>query len=245
MAVINITSETWQKEVLTSKIPVVAGFWADWCHFCKRLDPVLDQLAEDFAGKVLFVKVNVDENPDIARKYGIQNLPTTKFLKSGRPCGEVTGAVPREQLKAEIEKIIGIKDPVEISSTLERKALVKTMTTVPSEPWGACIDAYVVASNLYFTSSHLLVDVTDKMWENSVASGLNRNFMELTRDSYKAIGVTYENALKAQGLNADGLGDKISDELERATCDIIKLYWTAMSNYIQNMQSLVKPYLRD
>ncbi len=247
MAIINVTAATWQRTVLASKLPVVAGFWASWCHFCKRLDPVLDQLSEDFDGRILFVKVNVAENPDLARKYGIHNLPTTKFLKSGRPSGEVVGAVPREQLKAEIEKVLGIQDPSEISSAFEKKTLIKARAESPvaNEPWDACVDAYAMASDLYFTSSHLLVDMMDRIWERSVASSYNQNIMDLTRNGYKAIGDTYANLLKSLGMDAEGVSEEVSAELERATCEMLKLYWNTVAKNVENMESLVRAYLRD
>jgi len=91
-------------EVLQSDIPVFVDFYADWCGPCKMMSPVIDQLAAEYEGKIKVGKVNVDENGDLAVKYGIMSIPIMVFFKNGQPVDRIVGAIPKPQMKARFEK---------------------------------------------------------------------------------------------------------------------------------------------
>jgi thioredoxin 1 len=106
----NATGATFANLVLASRTPVVVDFWAPWCPHCRTLDATLDELAAGMAGDVAFVKVNVDEEPDLARGLGVSSLPTLKLFCGGRQIGELMGARPKRQLESEIRQTIGVRD---------------------------------------------------------------------------------------------------------------------------------------
>ena len=85
-------------EVLLSSIPVFVDFYADWCGPCKMMSPVIDQLAAEYEGKIKVGKVNVDENNDLAVKYGIMSIPNMIFFKNGQPVDRIVGAIPKPQM---------------------------------------------------------------------------------------------------------------------------------------------------
>ena len=91
-------------EVLQSDIPVFVDFYADWCGPCKMMSPVIDKLAEEYAGKIKVGKVNVDENGDLAVKYGIMSIPNMVFFKNGEIADRVVGAIPKPAMKEKFEK---------------------------------------------------------------------------------------------------------------------------------------------
>ena len=91
-------------EVLQSDIPVFVDFYADWCGPCKMMSPVIDKLAEDYDGKIKVGKVNVDENGDLAVKYGIMSIPNMVFFKNGEVADRIVGAVPKPAMKEKFEK---------------------------------------------------------------------------------------------------------------------------------------------
>ena len=93
-------------EVLQSDIPVFVDFYADWCGPCKMMSPVIDKLAEEFDGKIKVGKVNVDENGDLAVKYGIMSIPNMVFFKNGEVADRVVGAIPKPAMKEKFEKNI-------------------------------------------------------------------------------------------------------------------------------------------
>ena len=93
-----------EAEVLQSDLPVFVDFYADWCGPCKMMSPVIDKLAEDYDGRIKVGKVNVDENGDLAVKYGIMSIPNMVFFKGGESVDRVVGAIPKPQMKARFEK---------------------------------------------------------------------------------------------------------------------------------------------
>ena len=98
------TESNFDAEVLQSDLPVFVDFYADWCGPCKMMSPVIDKLAEEFAGRIKVGKVNVDENGDLAVKYGIMSIPNMIFFKNGQPVDRIVGAIPKPQMKSRFEK---------------------------------------------------------------------------------------------------------------------------------------------
>ncbi len=104
--VVDVDSATWDREVIQSSVPAIVDFWAPWCPWCKRLMPDFDSLSNEFVGQLTFVKVNVDQGPEIASRYGVQTLPTLKFFCAGRPLAEIVGYLPRTSLKTQLEMML-------------------------------------------------------------------------------------------------------------------------------------------
>ena len=101
---IHVTEETFNAEVLQSDNPVLVDFWAPWCGPCRMVGPVIEELADEYAGRVKVVKLNTDENIDVAGEYGIQSIPTLAIFRAGRPVDGVLGAVPKSVLKELIDR---------------------------------------------------------------------------------------------------------------------------------------------
>ena len=101
-----VTADTFEAEVLKSEKPVLVDFYADWCGPCKMMSPVIDKLAEEFDGKIKVGKVNVDENGDLAVRYGIMSIPNMVFFKNGEVADRVVGAIPKPAMKEKFEKNI-------------------------------------------------------------------------------------------------------------------------------------------
>ena len=99
---IEITDANFE-EVINTDQPVLVDFWAEWCGPCKMIGPVVEELAEDFEGKAVIGKVNVDENPETAAKFGIRSIPTLLVLKGGEIVDKQVGAVPKNVLSQKIE----------------------------------------------------------------------------------------------------------------------------------------------
>ncbi|MCI2415406.1 MAG: thioredoxin [Candidatus Aramenus sp.] len=102
--VAHLTSETFDDFIRSHKVAIV-DFWAEWCAPCIILAPIIEELARDYP-QVGFGKLNSDENPDIASRYGVMSLPTVIFFKDGEPVDEVLGAVPREELEVRLKQLI-------------------------------------------------------------------------------------------------------------------------------------------
>ena len=104
--VIAFTDANFDSEVLQSNIPVLVDFWASWCAPCKAIAPLVDAVADEYAGKVKVGKVNVDENQATPGKYGVRGIPTIILFKNGAVLDQVVGAVPKSQLDALIAKAL-------------------------------------------------------------------------------------------------------------------------------------------
>ena len=98
-----LTSATFKDAIATATTPVLVDFWAPWCGPCKMIAPVLDELASEMQGKARFVKMNVDENPQVAGQFGIMSIPTLIVFKDGKPVNKLIGGQPKPQLKAFVE----------------------------------------------------------------------------------------------------------------------------------------------
>jgi thioredoxin 1 len=102
MALKHTNDHDFKKDVLEEKLPVLVDFSADWCGPCRVLTPIVEDLAKEYHGKMHFVKINVDDSPQVASKYSIMSIPTLMFFKDGKVSEQIVGALSKPQLKAKI-----------------------------------------------------------------------------------------------------------------------------------------------
>ena len=102
-AVQAITDTTFEADVSASPVPVLLDFWAEWCGPCKMISPVVEQTAASYGGQLKVLKVNVDENPQVARKFNVRSIPTLMLFKDGHPVATRVGALNKSQLAAFID----------------------------------------------------------------------------------------------------------------------------------------------
>jgi len=105
---LHVTDDAFEKTVLKSEVPVVVDFWAPWCGPCKMVAPILDKLAEEFAGKMLIAKVNTDDNPKWAQSYQVQGIPTMLFIADGKVVHQQVGALPEPMLRSVIDQFMDV-----------------------------------------------------------------------------------------------------------------------------------------
>lgn len=105
-APIHVTDSDFEKLVLGSEVPVVVDFWAPWCMPCRMIAPVLEKMAREFGDRALIAKVNTDENPQWAIKYGVQGIPTLLFVKDGAIEDRIVGVAPAGQIKERLNKLL-------------------------------------------------------------------------------------------------------------------------------------------
>ncbi|MFA9405043.1 MAG: thioredoxin [Anaerolineales bacterium] len=103
---INVTDAAFDEAVLQSELPVVVDFWAPWCGPCKMVGPILKQIADDYSGKLIVAKVNTDENPEWAMKFGVQGIPTMLFVSEGNVLHQQVGAVPEPFLREIVDTFL-------------------------------------------------------------------------------------------------------------------------------------------
>jgi thioredoxin 1 len=103
---IKVTDQAFEKTVLESSLPVIVDFWAPWCGPCKMVAPTLEKLAKEYAGELLVAKVNTDEDPEWAMKYGIQGIPTMLLIYNGKIVNRQVGALPEPMLRDIVEEFI-------------------------------------------------------------------------------------------------------------------------------------------
>jgi len=106
MATVNVTDATFDAEVKNSDIPVVVDFWAEWCGPCKMIGPALEELSEEYAGKVKIAKVNVDDNPNSPMQLGVRGIPALFMFKDGKVVSNKTGAAPKSVLNDWIKSAV-------------------------------------------------------------------------------------------------------------------------------------------
>ncbi len=101
--IVHVTDDTFEQEVLQSPQPVLVDYWAEWCGPCRMIAPLLDEIADEYAGRVKIAKLNVDENPNTPPRYGIRGIPTLMLFRNGEVEATKVGAVSKSQLTAFID----------------------------------------------------------------------------------------------------------------------------------------------
>ncbi|HEX5045436.1 MAG TPA: thioredoxin [Candidatus Polarisedimenticolaceae bacterium] len=102
--ILTLTDDNFDDQIKKVSGPVLVDFWAAWCGPCKMIAPSLEQLAGEMAGRATVAKVNVDENGDVANRFGIRSIPTLMIFKEGRVVDQIVGALPKEQIRRMVEK---------------------------------------------------------------------------------------------------------------------------------------------
>jgi thioredoxin 2 len=103
---VDVSDQTFGSEVLSYKGPALVDCWAPWCGPCKMIAPILDQLASNYAGQIKITKLNVDDNPMTASRYGIQSIPTMLLFKNGNQVDKIVGAVPKQEIEQWIQTVL-------------------------------------------------------------------------------------------------------------------------------------------
>ena len=103
---VELNDSNFEEEVLKSEIPVMVDFWAEWCAPCRIIAPVVEELAQEYEGKIKVGKMDVDQNSQTSMSYGIRSIPTLLFFKDGKPVDQLLGAVPKGQIEDKLTAIV-------------------------------------------------------------------------------------------------------------------------------------------
>ncbi len=103
---IEVNESNFKEEVLDSPIPVLVDFWAEWCVPCKMVEPIVEEIEKEKSGKLRVVRINVDDNQNIAIQYGIMSIPTLMIFSNGKLVDQIVGAVPKRVIEAKIDKVL-------------------------------------------------------------------------------------------------------------------------------------------
>jgi thioredoxin 1 len=106
---IHVSDAEFQEKVLDASTPVVVDFWAPWCGPCRMVAPILDELAKEYADKITIAKINTDENPEWAMKFGVQGIPTMLFVKDGELFDRMVGAAPKPFIKQRVDAMLSLE----------------------------------------------------------------------------------------------------------------------------------------
>jgi len=104
--VLELNAESFSTEVEDSLVPVLVDFWAEWCAPCRRLAPIVEELANEYTGKVKFCKVNVEEEGELAQRFGIRSIPTIIIFKDGKPVNQLIGLQPKVEISKVLDQLI-------------------------------------------------------------------------------------------------------------------------------------------
>lgn len=102
----HVTDDSFDQDVLAADKPVLLDFWAEWCGPCKMIAPLLDEIADEYSGKLKVVKINIDNNPNTPAKYGVRGIPTLLLFKGGEVSATKVGALTKSQLQAFIDEVL-------------------------------------------------------------------------------------------------------------------------------------------
>jgi thioredoxin 1 len=103
--IVTLTADSFSKEVLQSPSPVLVDFWAEWCGPCKMIAPVLDELANEYQGRIIIAKVNIDDHPALAGEYGVRAIPTLLLFQNGQVAEQMVGMRSKRDLKASLDRV--------------------------------------------------------------------------------------------------------------------------------------------
>jgi thioredoxin 1 len=114
--VVTLSDSSFDTEVLQSATPVMVDFWAEWCGPCKMLGPTIDQLADEYQGKVKIAKLNVDDNSSTASRFGIRGIPALLIFQGGQVKEQLVGALPKANISKALDKYVGVAAPVPVAA---------------------------------------------------------------------------------------------------------------------------------
>jgi thioredoxin len=106
---LKVDDKNFKEVVLEAKTPFLVDFWAPWCAPCRAIAPAVEELAGEYAGRVGFAKVNVDDNPKVATEYGVRSIPTLLVFKDGKPVNQIVGLRPKAELKKQLDDVLSGK----------------------------------------------------------------------------------------------------------------------------------------
>ncbi len=106
MAILEVSNDTFEQEVLKSEIPVLVDLWAPWCGPCRALTPTVEAISAEFEGKAKIVKLNIDDNPMIAAEYQVMSIPTLLFFKDGKVQSQIIGLVDKSKIESKLQSLL-------------------------------------------------------------------------------------------------------------------------------------------